>query len=402
MSWNLRIYLDPPHNGNHVFAPGDRVSGKVLFDPKEDENVDSIRIDFKGKYMTSVRSGEGPGEERRPYEIDMFWLHKTLFQGPFKMRASTYEYRFSFQFPERFRYNPIDFHDEGPFPIGTRDGSQPLPPSCEDNGSHFYANYRIYYHLTARIPRTFGDWESGIFLRFTPHRTELSPAPHLKTMKFGEKLHRRYRLTDEGIPRPLTSGETFKETFHHHAINHSVRCSFSAVVPTAIVIGRPYPIEVTLLSTDAETGHSIPGFQFTSYYLILKSTTVIWVPGFLVDANNTLEEEITLSRGSANCPLPINKPVEINGMFPSNPPYLPPSFRSCAVQRTYGLELKATVSCLGEDTTFKVHWPLVTLYPATMEDGIEDAIRSIESGAGDLGLEDQTGLPVYEGYDGTS
>jgi hypothetical protein len=37
-----------------------------------------------------------------------------------------------------------------------------------------------------------------------------------------------------------------------------------------------------------------------------------------------------------------------------------------------------------------------------MEDGIEDAIRSIESGAGDLGLEDQTGLPVYEGYDGTS
>ncbi|KIM96965.1 hypothetical protein OIDMADRAFT_183026 [Oidiodendron maius Zn] len=392
MSENLKIYFDAPYSRAYVFAPGDQVSGKVVFDPKEDENVENIHVEFRGKYETRV----GGGKETRSFEITMFSMQKILFQGPFKMRASTYEYPFSFQFPKTFRFNPTVFHDDRLFPNEHGDGLQPLPPSCNDSGSHFSGNYRIFYRITARIPRTFGDWESEIFLRFAPYRLELNPVPHPASSKDEGKLQRRYRLTDEGIPRPLTSNETFKEKFHRHAVNHTISFSLSASVPTAIVIGRPYAVEITLLSTDVESGHSAPEFQFSNYWLILKGRTIIRAPGILSATTSSLQEDITLGHGSIKCRLPLNKPLVVNGMFPSNPSYIPPNFSSFAMQKSYGLELKGTVSCLGEDSEFKIHWPRVTLYPARMEDGIEDAMKSIESGARDMGLDDQSGLPAYE------
>jgi hypothetical protein len=74
-------------------------------------------------------------------------------------------------------------------------------------------------------------------------------------------------------------------------------------------------------------------------------------------------------------------------MFPKDRIYAPPTFESWAVKRAYGLELKVEVECLGEESGFKVKWPDVVLYAAKMEDGVEEAIKSIEMGTANMGIE---------------
>jgi hypothetical protein len=107
------------------------------------------------------------------------------------MRASTYEYPFEFQFPNKFGLNGgNEFNDEGFAPERSRQGLQPLPPSCFDGGNERCA---IYYHLTARVPKTLVDWEDKCTLLFSPFRTEPNPSPLFKTAKdLGAPKERQY------------------------------------------------------------------------------------------------------------------------------------------------------------------------------------------------------------------
>jgi hypothetical protein len=211
-------------------------------------------IEFKGKCFTKA----GYPRERYQtheqgyghYELDMFYLRKTLFQGPFKMRASIYEYPFSFQFPEQFDYRVQAFRHHPSFL--NQLGPQPLPPTYGEGENGMTDMFSTHYHLTAKIPWTISHWEYKVALNFSPYRTEESPAPLLTRVADYEKHHRHYRRTDEG-----------------------------------------------------------------------------------------------------------------------------------------------TVSCLGEDSKFEIHWRNVRLFPAIMVPGIEEAIRAIEGETRNLGIEDQSNLPSY-------
>jgi hypothetical protein len=59
--------------------------------------------------------------------------------------------------------------------------------------------------------------------------------------------------------------------------------------------------------------------------------------------------------------------------------------------------LKVDVECLGEKSGFKIKWPDVVLFAARMEDGVEGAIKGIEMGTAGLGIEQEGGLPRYQG-----
>lgn len=101
MSYNyVKVQFDPPYQRalfrQHLFTPGDRVSGKVLFNLKEDENIDQIFIKFKG--TCAVRDG-GWDDELVHAQI-LFEYTKALFKGQFKKQAALYGYQFSFSFPK--------------------------------------------------------------------------------------------------------------------------------------------------------------------------------------------------------------------------------------------------------------------------------------------------------------
>lgn len=394
MTGTLKILLDPPYKRanfkSQLFIPGDTVSGKVVLDLKDNEKIDSICIELKGKF----RILSGRGQDDRAYEVDMFRQRKILFQGPFKLRASTYDYPFSFQFPKHFKHDYKEFAEDAFFLGQTKVGPHPLPPTCEDKDIRS-GMCAIYYILGVKIPRTFGSWEDNVSLYFTPSRTARSPAPLLKSSKDYATLQRQFRLTNEGIPRPLTTREAIKEAFRHQTGTYTVNFSLSVLAPTAIVIGKPYEIEVTLVSNDVETGNSMPSFLMKDYSLFLKSRTEVRAPGAAYDLDCFLEGLISLSGGNLDLPLAINVPMKVNGMFPVNQSYAPPSFTSWAIRRTYALELRSMIFCLGEGFKCNVHCPNVTLYSARIADEVEEATRSIEVRAANLSLVNQEGLPAY-------
>jgi hypothetical protein len=313
------------------------------------------------------------------------------------MRADTYEYPFAFQLPESFNYTGDDFSDQNWSSTYSRLGSKQLPPTCL--GPYGRHECEIYYHLTARVPKTFSDWEDKYNLNFSPTRTVFDPEPLPKKANecTASTYHRHYRLTDEGACRPLTTRESLKETFKHNAATSTVNFTFNAVAPTAIVIGRPYTVELILSSPDEATGNIMPVFELKGWALILKSRTDIRAPGLFSDHQELLEDHNEISHGTLNVSISPNKSLRIAGMFPENKIYAPPTFDAWAMKRNYGLELKIDVECLGETTSFKVKWPNVMLYPAKMESGIEEAIEAIENGTARLGIEQQEGLPAYEG-----
>jgi hypothetical protein len=392
MTSTLEILLDPPYKRTdfkaHLFIPRDAVSGEVVLDLKDDEKISSISIELKGKCKTDSFFGR----DGHFYELEIFSQRKTLFQGPFKLRASTYKYPFSLPFPERFEYKRTDFIEDPQLSAQTRLVSHPLPPTCEDNTSS--GKCSIYYSLSVKIPRSIGSWEDKVSLNFTPHRSESSPTPLLAVSKH-TKLYQQFRLTNEGIPRPLTSRERMSETFHRHAKTHTVNFSLSALAPTAIVIGKPYEIEVAVVCEDMEEGPGILRFQMKDYSLSLKTRTDVCGLGTTYESGTRLLGDIPLSSGNLDLPLAINQPVQLNDMFPSNLYYAPPSFASVVAKRSYGLELKAKITCIGKDFKCNIYWPNVTLYPARMAFEMSGGSTPIEAGIANLGLVNQERLPSY-------
>jgi hypothetical protein len=61
--------------------------------------------------------------------------------------------------------------------------------------------------------------------------------------------------------------------------------------------------------------------------------------------------------------------------------------------RTYVLELKVTICCLGKDFKFKIQWSNVTLYSARMVNILEQGPRSI-----DVETENVPGEPLPPAY----
>jgi hypothetical protein len=125
------ILLDPPYNRmsfqSHTFVSGDKVSGKVVFNLMKDEDVAQVFVEFYGKYRTKMKARES--QDYQHYELVMFREHELLFKGPYKMRASTYEYPFTFQFPETFKYIN-EFREDTFWSGGRRKGPRPLPLTC--------------------------------------------------------------------------------------------------------------------------------------------------------------------------------------------------------------------------------------------------------------------------------
>jgi hypothetical protein len=195
-----------------LFAPGQRISGKVHLDLDKDEEVPKVLIEFRGRIKSSITTGSGNNRRTRRFEYIMFSFQKILFDGQdFKLRATNYEWPFSFTFPERFTMRNDPFDHSPRFTVG----DQLLPPSCSDiNGSR--ANGSISYQLLARVPRTFLDWKFETYLRFTPVRREALPhSMHVPKRQTETEQKKKFRFDAVG-PRPLTTKESLSDKFRSH------------------------------------------------------------------------------------------------------------------------------------------------------------------------------------------
>jgi hypothetical protein len=145
------------------------------------------------------------------------------------------------------------------------------------------------------------------------------------------------------------------EAFHHRAETYTVNFSLSALAPTAIMISKPYEIEVILVCKNIEEGAGILGFRMRDYSLFLKTRTDVRAPCAMYDGACHLLGDIPLSRGNLDLPLAVNQPVQLKDIFPSNPYYAPPNVTSVPAKRSYGLEVKARTACIGKDFKCRIY-----------------------------------------------
>jgi hypothetical protein len=388
MSHSLLLSLYPPYERfyprRYLFTPGEKISGKVTLNLKEHATIDRIFLDFKGRCLVH----DGGGDNENSYVEIMFQTTKELFRGPFKLQAAVYEYPFELYFPEKFDFKSTRW------PVNTlfeaERGLLPLPPSLERGLS------TITYRLKVKIPRSFGDWKDKIHLHFTPFRKDFNPASNPQLSKDNTIFYRNYKLTSEGIPRPFTKAEVLMRTFHKSPSNQTFGFSLSATAPTSIILGKPYPIEVTVIPTTTDVWENSPEVRLKYHILSLKGKTSVRVPCGTSESTGSGLFDHQLSAGPCDVALVPNKTLKLTGMFTKRlaQPTVP-IFTSFGAKLTYGLKLKITVSCLGEDSEFKIKWPEIKVYPSKMEPGLEDAMRAVEDGSMILGEDDQVGLPSY-------
>lgn len=404
MGGSLRVVLESPSDGAkpkpRLFIPGDVVAGKVVLSLQEAANIESISIELEGGCKTKVTYHDHIFDQTHTYFYTSNFLNlkETLFAGPYKMRASTYEYPFSFRLPETYDHEGGPFKEKSFAPEYSLPGPKPMPLTCTGHG------YQIYYHLKARIPRTFSDWVDKKVLTFSPARRGPDPAPIPQNTdkSNASPCRRHYRITDGGTCRKLTMGESIKEAFHHSAATSTVNFTLNATVPMAIVIGNSSAVDMTLTCLDSANGNPQPLFTLKSYTLFLMSGTTIRAAephklySFERAAYFNLRSEII--RCTLNIPLPYNETIRVNGLFPTGETYTCPTFVYNAVKRSYGLELKAVVECLGEEIDFKLKWGSVVLLPARMIGGgsreilIEKELPRYDEGAGSTSV-----VPQVEG-----
>jgi hypothetical protein len=357
----LKIVLDPPSPGvntnAYIYGPEEHVSGRAILTLAEYKTVESVIVDFKGKIVVNF--------DENTYHRYIFRRSETLFRGPFKMAPSTYEYPFSFQFLGSWNDTYVNSTNNFPFVVGV----QSLPPTCQDlNPTHDYCT--IYYNITAWIPGAFGDLTAKHPVRFAPYRVEAKPPPLIKSASHIPAFQRSYRLKPDGIPRPLTVAETWRESLHHSSQNHKIKFSVSAKAPTAIVIGTLYRIEVTLVSVDDIPEKHLPVFFLQHCELTAKYHTISREPGSHANKYHR-DSHVPLGTRSDKIPLSCNTPIEIDGLFPSTPVRaISPTFAISSVRRKCDLEFKGTVSCLGDNVKFKVRWADVTMYPSRLMPGV--------------------------------
>lgn len=155
---------------------------------------------------------DNEGDTERTHNEDLFVMSRGLFRGPFKMRATVHEFPFSIHCPERFELKPGRYIENSTFE--GRSGLLPLPPTVEDQLGILTEKCSVYSPLTVKIPtpgRSFGNWEDKVSLHYSPYRKEFNPEPNPKSAKDHATFYRNYRLTTEGIPRPLTKIEVMKQ-----------------------------------------------------------------------------------------------------------------------------------------------------------------------------------------------
>lgn len=379
----LRVHLQPLSSTieRHVGAynPGEEVAGRVKLYLHKESKVNTIFVHFKGECKNQV----GQGKNARHWQSVFFSLRQTLLHGPVRMQAGTYEYPFAFRFPGTFTFAGNPFTRNSPSFIQAP-GRHPLPPSC--SGSSGSGTYSVSYTILAVSERSLHKWSHIAIAYFAPCRTDANPDPVLVASKAGHRPFLHFKLGDDALPRALGTRESMKNAFHHSEDVSTVSFTLKAKAPTAIVAGRAYPVEVTLLvlSNKGNTD-SMPDFRAKNFTLSLKAKTNIRVPHMFSDSVATIETQGLLGSDRTDTLLPPNTPKALNGLLshPSTSSLThigaAPTFKSVAVSRSYVLELKATIVCLGEEHKFKVRWWNVTLYSARMEPGIEEAIMAIEN-----------------------
>lgn len=386
---SLSVQLDSSRN--HIFIPGDRVSGRVILRCDKEQNVDSVTIRFRGKVKTVV--GESQQHTHTGRHV-LFEQQKTLFRGPYTLPGpDTHGWPFDFIFPEHFT-RTVKGGYENSQQFGTLETPQALPPSLYSHESG-QRSTGVTYMVVAKIPKSFVDVKAKHALQFSPVRQEARPNPCHETREHKSLIH-HFRIGDNGIPRSLTSKEILKDAFKTSKDTRKIQFSVAVEVPTVMVLGERVPFQVTVKSTIQD--EVTPPFSVGGFRACFHGISKIRAPGIFGDHVCILESDYHVEATSrSRAAVELNCPKALGGIE-LDPRKFAPSFVSFSIVRSYYLSLRVLVRCCSKDFEVKLKFPTLILVSSKLRQLSDGMSPDIDTGLNRLSLtgEEAEVAPAYE------
>ena len=377
---SLSFILD---EAKQFYHPGDRVSGKLLLDAKEDIDVTSILVAFLGRTKTRAYRPSGGDRQIHRGRVTLFEQQQTVFNGRYTLRKQVYEWLFSFVFPTDCRSWKGDQFQETNRPDFDINPAQELPPTFNDNHDSWswLCNSYIQYELVATVEKPSGKLFHSSNLERT-YPIILLPYPPTSTLT--PKFHTQCRthsvqsmhLSPSIGSRPLTIKERMSAAVHHSKLPTEV-FQINAHFPTHGVPGTSLPITLDITHDLERSTHGgeLPIIYLKTYELSLISHTYIrCVPApFSIEFNDPSNDwTVTLTtytprKEDKDLHVPIPETLDLRTLDPNRltlSPFIKPSFRTFNISRSYSLKLKLEIECVGEKLHADFVVPLLHILPA--------------------------------------
>ncbi|MCJ1353908.1 MAG: hypothetical protein MMC33_003895 [Icmadophila ericetorum] len=346
-----------------VYHPGDRVSGKVLLDTKEDIDVTRIFVKFEGRTASRAHRASGGDRQVHHGRTTLFEEQQTVFNGNYTLRKQVYEWPFEFIFPTDCRHAKGDqFQDALNYNFDV-DPEQGLPPTflADDDSWNWFCRSSVVYELIATVESskrklfkhsTDITYTSPLFL--LPPPTTGTPDSNFQLEKrtlFVQSMH----LNPEIGSRSLTLKEKMSSAIHH---SHLPTATFDLSVqfPTYDLPGSSLPITISI-SHDLQRsthGGEPPMVYLKRYELNLESTTKIrCIPATISLESSDPSPKWTQTLTSYTSPekdlhVPIPEALDLRTHSSNRlllPWHITPTFRTFNISRTYSLKLKLVLEC---------------------------------------------------------
>jgi hypothetical protein len=313
---HIGIILDSAPEGNfNTFVPGQMVSGKVVYSPPYQIDIDRIEIVFKGKCFTLIKEQHSNGTStyttKYPEKIVLMRLSEDLFRGPSTLQHGRYEWPFSFRIPDRAIYHRKAQSRDGRFQMG----EQSLPPSFKlESESHSHPpEAKVSYELKVKIN------PGKMRLRSTQLVHEIIVWPISKTPLPAPVPSQCYCTGDGRFKSNKLRPEkhTFKEKLSHVFTSDpslktpEINLAASITMPHSVGISQQMPLEISCkYKKIGENDPEQPELTIFDCQVVLKSYVSVRAMGTITDHHKDGKQTVISRTIPGN-----NSRVPLDGSF---------------------------------------------------------------------------------------
>lgn len=346
-SEHINIIVDTAPEGIlGTFVPGQTISGKVVYTPLTQVDIDHVVIICKGTCYTRITERNGNNTSYYTEKIILFRNLDTIFRGPHTIPAGTYEWPFRFELPVRADYSRKSHSRDGQYQLGDQD----LPPTFKLASSNPQAN--VTYKLKVKvnpgniIHKTDRTKELPVW---SLSRIPLKPPVALDSYSEGDGRFKSNSL------RP--SQHTFKEKMRHAFTSDAslktpeINIAVQFKMPRCVSATQYMPVELACKYTrTGQNDPESPELVLDGCTFALKTYTNVRASGALSDHHKSEKETVVSHsiRGSQTLlPLdgsfvPIWDPIRLADMT-SHVHGLVPTFKTWTIAMCYKMVVKIRI-----------------------------------------------------------
>jgi hypothetical protein len=348
---HINIVVDTvPQGILGTFIPGQTISGKVIYTPRAQVDVDHIIIICKGICFTRITERSGNTTSRYPEKITLFRNLETLFRGPHTIPSGRYEWPFRFELPVQADYSRKSHSRDNMYQTGL----QGLPPSFKLDSENFSTppEAQVTYKLKVKV-------NPGNIIHKTKLAKELpvwplSPTPLKPPVPLDGYSEGDGRYKSNSLrPTQHTFKQKMKHAFSSDAAlkTPEINIAVKFKMPRCVSATQYMPFELSCKYT--KTGPNDPDspeFVLNGCTISLKAYVKVRANGTLSDHHDDGKETVlshTIRGNDTLLPLdgafiPISDPLCLADMQ-RHVHRLVPTFRTWTISMNYKMVVKTRI-----------------------------------------------------------